>query len=193
MPAGRQNSPPEITAVSLKNPYVQRGEDIEVLPEGADPDGDLVFFRYFWHVNGQLIEDNDEPVLAGDRFKKGDKIFLRVVPSDGKMEGEAFTSKEITIPNAPPVFISEPPLRFGARTFEYCAQADDPDGDILSYSLETFPAGMTIDSQSGQITWRVGAAQSGEHRIRILAQDADGARVYQEFVLTIAFGEQAGQ
>ena len=47
-------------------------------------------------------------------------------------------------------------------------QASDTDGDTLTYALSatspnTVPAGMTIDPNSGHISWSPGIAQIGSY------------------------------
>lgn len=183
------NRPPKVIAVQFKSPFIHRGVDIEVVPEGFDPDGDLVAYRYHWFINGEKLADLDGPVLAGDRFRKGDRVALRVVPFDGREEGTAFTGQVLTIPNAPPRFVSSPPLQFKGQVYAYDLKAEDSDGDLLTYSLEAAPSGMTIDSRSGGVTWEIGKDQAGEHPIRIVAQDEEGMRALQEYTLTIAISE----
>ena len=53
--------------------------------------------------------------------------------------------------NRPPQIVSSPPAWVGAgQTYIYDVQAVDPDGDALVYELLRGPAGMAIDSGSGQ-------------------------------------------
>ena len=106
------NSPPRIQAVPFTNPYVYRGVDIEAAPETEDADGDFVTLHYRWFINNEELLEQDSPVLAGDRFSKGDKLALWVTPSDQDGEGPVFYGSEFEIPNAPPVFVSAPPRNF---------------------------------------------------------------------------------
>ena len=183
------NSPPRIRSVPFTNPYVHRGVDIEAAPETEDADGDLVTLHYRWFINNDELLDQDSPVLEGGRFSKGDKLALWVTPSDQDGEGPVFYGSEFEIPNAPPVFVSAPPRDFQTTSYEYTAQATDPDGDPLTYTLETAPSGMQIDSQTGQIAWTISADSVGSHQIKIVAQDNEGARVVQEYTLTLSPGE----
>lgn len=184
------NSPPEVVSLPLKTPYIHRGVDIEVMPEGADNDGDPVSFRYRWFINGERLEDADGPVLAGDRFRRGDRIGLQVVPFDGVQEGAPFGGQELVIPDAPPRFVTTPPHQFRASTYSYDARADDPDGDQLTYALESGPEGMNIDPSSGELRWDIGKAQGGEHLVRIAARDEEGMKDVQEYAVTISIPDQ---
>jgi hypothetical protein len=184
------NRPPRVIAVPFKEARIHRGVDIEVMPEGLDPDGDLVDFRYEWFINGEKLTDFDEPVLPGDRFQKGDRIALRIVPSDGKVDGLPFTGQPFTVPNAPPRFTSSPPQQFEAQTYLYESRAEDPDGEALTYSLEAGPPGMTIDAGTGKVAWQIGQEQAGDHLVKIVAQDAEGLKAVQEYSLIIRIEKQ---
>src|SRR5262249_47178391 len=64
----------------------------------------------------------------------------------------------VSQPNRPPVITSTPPTPalFATATavpYQYRVRAQDPDGDGLRYSLSAPPAGMSIDPQSGVLTW----------------------------------------
>ena len=191
--ADQDNHPPRITAVPFKDPHVHAGMDIEVAPEAEDPEFDLVSFSYQWFVNGEPLPDIDGPVLPRDHFQRGDAIAVRVTPSDGKIEGASFTSKPLTIPDAPPVFVTQPPTQFTEATFSYAARAEDPDGDSLSYSLASAPQGMTIDPETGLVQWPLDSGQKGRYEVRIVVQDNHGQETSQSFALTLGGGQEKQQ
>jgi len=178
------NSPPAVTSVLITPEQLRSGADITALPQAVDADGDSVSFRYRWRINGNDVPE-DSPVLKGSQFKRGDRISLTVTPYDSSGAGEVFNSKEITVPNAAPAFITTPPKDFSGDTYVYQAMAEDPDGDPITYSLVSPPAGMTIDEKTGVVQWKVGQDQAGNHTIEIVAQDPDGARISQKYTLAI--------
>lgn len=179
------NSPPRIEQVKLKELRVYRGVDLAVEVKGVDLDGDTVNYRYNWQVNGEELHWEQGAALPGDKFRRGDKVLLRVTPNDGKENGPLFQGVEMVIPNAPPKFVSEPPKQFQGMSYQYQVRVDDPDGDQLTYSLETAPKGMEIDPKSGLLSWTFAKSDSGEHRIRIVAKDPDGVGAYQEYALNL--------
>lgn len=180
------NSPPRIEQVRLKEPRVFRGVDLAVESKGVDLDGDPLDYRYHWSVNGEELHWEQGPVLPGDKFRRGDKVKLRVTPYDGKENGPVFEGVEMVIPNAPPKFVSEPPKQFQGQSYQYQVQVVDPDGDVLTHSLETAPKGMEIDPKSGLLSWTFAKSDSGEHRIRIVAKDSEGLGAYQEYSLGLS-------
>lgn len=179
------NSPPKILKMPYEPSTVFHGVDLSAKPQAEDVDGDEITFRYTWYINGEEVAGNDAPTLAGDRFRRGDRISISVLPNDGQVDGELFSSGEILIPNGPPSFVSTPPVTFKGALFSYQAKAVDPDEDRVSYALEQAPEGMTLDGASGLVKWSYNAADAGEHRIRITARDAEDAWVSQDFVLNI--------
>jgi hypothetical protein len=176
------NSPPEIGAVRLTPDYVCRGVDITAVPNSKDADGDEIRYRCTWKVNGEDTYD-DSLVLKGDRFKKGDRISAVITPYDSEGTGKAFMTQALTVPDAAPVFTTIPPGSFQGKMYTYNAVAHDPDGDAVNYSLAKSPKGMTIDSKSGAIRWPVGADDTGNHDIELIAQDSEGAKSFQQFSL----------
>ena len=180
------NLPPVVQQVSLKNPAIHRGVDIELVASGEDADGDDVTFNYKWFRDGSQINFNGGSTLSGDQFNRGDQISFQVIPFDGVEEGAPYEGTAITIPNAPPVFISTPPLQFLSETYRYQAQAQDADDDAITYALENPPPGMIIDRKTGQINWPLADLPAGEYRVSIVADDVQGQKGYQEYSLTMS-------
>ncbi|MGN6545519.1 MAG: putative Ig domain-containing protein, partial [Aureliella sp.] len=89
-------------------------------------------------------------------------------------------------PGAAPVFQSKPlVITTVDQVYRYAAQASDPDGQPLVYGLATAPAGMAINSTTGEITWTASAGDRGEHRILITATDPAGLVGYQAYALSV--------
>jgi RHS repeat-associated protein len=79
-------------------------------------------------------------------------------------------------PNESPVITSTPrtAVRLG-RTYLYMVQANDPDGDPLTYSLDApAPNGMTIDA-TGLVQWTPTADQFGANMVTVRVTDVRGA------------------
>lgn len=69
--------------------------------------------------------------------------------------------------------------------YRYQAQAVGDEGFAISYELLAGPAGMTIDANTGLITWRAGMADLGNHTIKVKATSENGATAMQQFVLQV--------
>jgi hypothetical protein len=66
--------------------------------------------------------------------------------------------------------------------FTYQAQAVDPDGDLLTYSLVNGPAEATIDATTGLLSW---AALAGTYEFVIRVEDGHGGVAEQRFELVV--------
>jgi len=108
--------------------------------------------------------------------------------SDGALDSNTATvNLEILPPGAPPQILSQPltdatkgfPYRYPVLTF-------DPDvGDVLTYRLTSAPAGMTIDTTTGVVTWTPGAGDVGDHAVGITVTDSVGLTALQTYTLTV--------
>jgi RHS repeat-associated protein len=76
--------------------------------------------------------------------------------------------------------------------YHYAVRANDPDGDRLTYTLTTGPAGMALDPL-GRLTWSTGTADVGVHPVTITVADNQGAVVTQNYNLTVVADTQAPQ
>lgn len=175
---------PVVKGVTLNPVVIHRGIDITAAPVGADIDGDVVNYRYQWIINGEEQAVETDLALKGDRFKRGDKVTVRLVPYDTKGEGAGFTPPPITIPDAPPMFTSVPPESFSSRTYVYMVSVEDADGDHVSLSLAKAPKGMGID-EKGRISWEITDKDAGVHPVEIVADDGYGSRTVQSYEINI--------
>ena len=89
----------------------------------------------------------------------------------------------MTIENGPPGITSSPPTVIEDGQYRYQVIALDPDEDVLRYELKQAPAGMSIDSATGKLVWKLTMESKGQHRVVIVAKDADNAFGEQDFVL----------
>ena len=87
-----------------------------------------------------------------------------------------------------PNFTSIPPTAATEREpYTYDAEASDPDtGDVLTFSIQEGPEGMTIDPTTGGVEWTPTPAQTGNQPVTLLVQDQDGLFDDQNFVVEVA-------
>ena len=72
-------------------------------------------------------------------------------------------------------------------SYSYDVNATDPDaGDVLTYSLDIKPAGMSIDAASGLIAWTPGSGQVGPQAAKARVTDQSGLFAIQPFTVTVA-------
>lgn len=110
-------------------------------------------------------------------------------PSPSPTPDPTPTPTPTPVPNGRPAITSDP-VTEGVENapYGYDVDATDPDlpTDVLSFSLDLAPAGMTIDAGSGRIDWTPTGAQVGLHDVTVRVTDAAGAIDLQPFVLDVA-------
>ena len=118
-------------------------------------------------------------------------ITLTVSDNRGESITQTFNiTANVALPNADPTIISTPRLYTGLnQAYFYNLQADDPNGDPLTYTLKTTPTSMRIDSQ-GRVNWQPAPAFFGPNPIKILVEDGRGGIVEQEFTLNVGSQNQ---
>jgi hypothetical protein len=182
---GIKNTAPRITSldVSPQNPVI--GDTVKAEVSVFDREGDSVSIDYQWSKNEiTLMNDSNVLSLMGD-FKRGDEISLKVIPDDGNRKGNPL-SIVITIANASPVIHpSQETFAFDGSFYSYQIRATDPDGDPLTYSLKSAPAGMTINPSTGLIQWNVPPDFKGKAPITVSVTDGYGGEAMQSFTLEI--------
>jgi hypothetical protein len=187
-----ENRPPTVVDLLL-----EPGLEITVEDELAasarleDPDRDPVEVRYRWLVNGRAIGVT-ENTLTRRHFRRGDRIQLEAVASDGDDESEPLRSPEIHVLNSPPRIVSTPEKIDEDGTFRYAVAVEDADDDRrLRYRLLEGPTGMTLDWLSGKLTWAPSDDQEGTHAVEIEADDLAGGKATQSFEIQVGFEKPA--
>lgn len=181
-----KNIPPTIGKARILPKTPKANDILKVNVIGNDLDGDEITFRYKWYRNDELSADN---VLLEGPFQRGDSINVEITPFDDENYGQTvkLTTK---IYNSPPVISKDIVTNFDGFTYTTKINATDPDGDLITYILKQGPEGMTIDPESGIITWKVTRKDKGEHDIIISVRDGHGGEVIGPLTTTISFAPQ---
>lgn len=173
------------------------------------PLGATVGVTYTYPVVGQDLNPGDTltysmsvfPALAGINMSTGvitwtpaladlgpNPFTVRVTDSTGLFSEQSFTVTVIEAGsnNFPPTIDSFPTLSVvGGQVYSYDADASDPDGDVLVYSLPTAPVGATIDPATGVVTWATATEDEGTHDFVVQATDPEGLFDQQAFTLSV--------
>jgi RHS repeat-associated protein len=180
------NGPPQIVTVA-PNPAARN------LPYlyhaiALDPNGDAIAWS---------LDDSDIPVSAVGNldinastgvvsWTPGASGTFHFVVSATDPHGEAVQQDVwlTVLANAPPQITSSPTLQIETgESYEYEVIADDANlGDSLTYSLLSWPEGMTIDEE-GIVAWEPEVA--GEYLISIIVSDSQGETAKQNYILHV--------
>lgn len=104
---------------------------------------------------------------------------------DGSLYADSSFNIIVTnLPDAPAITSSAVTTANINETYSYDVNANDPDQDTLVYSLVTAPGGMTIDSNSGLISWTPNA--TGNYNVKVQVTDGS-TTVEQSFTVTVDY------
>lgn len=176
------NSAPVVDTVSISPAGARTNDVLTAAATGTDADGDPFTFRYQWRKNGVAIPGRTAATLdlaVAGNGDKGDAISVRVVAFDGIAEGAPRTSGQVTVADTPAVFVDDLRDRTSAEyePASFAATAVDADGDPLTYGATGLPAGIGIDSGTGQLGGTVGPDASDGSPYDVTVTVGTGATV----------------
>ncbi len=113
------------------------------------------------------------------------RALLRVRDDRGNVDIQNLTITVNLADNAPVITSTAPSSAVAGLPYSYQVDAQDADGDPLTYQLTTGPAGMVIDPTTALLSWRPTLAQLGGQIVTIAVSDGRGAQATQSFNLTV--------
>lgn len=165
-----------------------------ILANDSDPDRDALTATLVTHpTHGTLTFAPDGSFTYTPRpgFSGTDSFTYKA--HDGQVASNAATVTIVGgIANQPPHITSIPIIAATVgQPYRYDAEAIDPDGDPLLFSLTTAPAGMSIDPVTGFIAWTPTLAQVGIHDVTMQVQDIGELFATQTFRITVPSANHA--
>jgi RHS repeat-associated protein len=174
------NSPPD-TSVALGHNYFYA-------VQATDPDGDPLAYDLPTAPAGMTIDAGGviRWTPAADQFGPND-VTVRVQDGRGGEATQSFTVNVTSQPNSqPPRITSAPPLAATlGHGYAYDATGVDADGSPLVWSLQTAPAGMSIDPMRGKIRWSPTVEQLGSQQVMVGVTNGDGLSTTQPFTIQV--------
>jgi hypothetical protein len=181
-----ENAFPRITwADIIPTDSIYKGIDLLIEAETDDPDNDDVEIRYTWYVGNSLV--STDSILNGDLLMAGENVLVELVPYDGDTTGAMYEVKRpIIVQNTPPNILGTPTAIIQDSILTCKINAQDPDGDPLTFAIESGPSGMTIDS-TGLIRWVFTPPENDTtYIISIVVTDDKGAGERLDIPLQVA-------
>ena len=163
---------------------VNEGQTVSVTLSATDPDGNTLIYSF----NDTRFSNSNTVFTWVTGFNDAGVYSLNASVSDGSLRDAKIFRVTVINLNRLPSF-SSTPLTAGTVgvAYSYDADASDPDGSTLVYSLSTSPVGMTINSQTGMIGWIPSAGQTGSNSVVVRVSDGVGT---QDQSFTISVGTQ---
>jgi hypothetical protein len=137
---------------------------------------------------GLATAQGTEVVVTTDgvtRLIDGTVAITATQQGDGQ-ESEASVGLLLTVDTAVADFTSTPDSRAKVGVvYTFDAQTPDEGEDGFQYSLTDAPAGVEIDSSTGQVTWTPTPDQTGSIPVTVVATDRAGNSRSQTFLVTV--------
>ena len=172
----KANSLPTITSVTILPERPTRENDLSLVIQSQDADGDLVNYRYQWIKNDIEIAGESGNVLKAGSFRKGDMFQVRVIPSDGKGDGKPFLSNPVKILNATPVVSEvwiEPQIPTIQNDLKVHEKSTDADGDSIFFSYQWEKNGAPLMDERKDMLERVRFKKGDSISVTIVPDDRE--------------------
>lgn len=186
-PQGTDN-PPVITSVAPTRADVGTTYTYQV--EAHDPDnGPPLWYRLIVPPAGMNVDFSTGLITWPVNVPAGTRVIVTVAAIQPNYIGVAQgIAIDVMEPGAkrPPQFVTFPSSAGKvAQPYLYAARATDPDGGPVTLSLADGPPGLTLAAATGLVSWTPTAADVGERSVRLVAQDAEGASVSQQWLIMV--------
>jgi RHS repeat-associated protein len=156
-------------------------------PQVLEPEGDPVQFTLVLGAPGMTINAGTGQItFAPTAANLGNyNITIKGTDPAGNAGFQSFVLS-VRPPTVAPALTTTPVTTVTAGTvYHYLVGATDGP-DAFTFSLIQGPAGMTVDPQSGLVTWQPTTADLGAHAVDIRLTNERGAVSDQTFTLTVA-------
>lgn len=164
------------------------GEGLNFRISASDQDGDNISFRMIDNPLGAVLNSSTGGFSwCPGMDEAGRNYNVTFIAEDGN-RGEDRQTTEISVINRPPVLN---PIRgetkCAGQTLRFTAEAVDPDGHRIIYSLDDAvkPAGASINSGNGRFRWLINGNQIGIHHIVVIASDGKGGEDRETFLVQV--------
>jgi hypothetical protein len=150
----------------------------------TDADGDALTYALLSAPPGMTI-DADTGLITWTQLVSGDHLVTVQVEDELGASDTHVYALTITSANLAPTIASDPVAEaIVGQLYQYQINAVDPNGDPVTYRLETAPAGMTIESETGLLTWQPGAAEPVTVVVHVT--DPYGAHARQSYTIVVS-------
>ena len=184
------NQPPVFSSLPT-NVTVAFGQllSLDVSPFVSDPENEALTWSVSTEPASSLVINPESGLITGQLSVAGNyTVFVGATDGTGQQVVRSFTVIQQEAPNQAPVFVSDiqsSTVTIGTALQPLSGNFTDPDGDPLSYTISSLPAGLLFDQASGVLSGTPTAL--GQFPLRIVATDSDGLTAASNvFTLTVS-------
>jgi fibro-slime domain-containing protein/RHS repeat-associated protein len=182
------NANPSIHSQPPKN--IALGQTYLYTVQASDPNYDPLTITVETAPQGMTIDQQGRITWQPRAIQIGSNpVNIKISDGRGGVITQAFNIDVVSTTyhaNNAPSITSTPNLVTNLeRSYSYNLTGSDVNNDLLLWSLDSSPAGMVIDPQSGALRWQPSSTQIGEHPVAVRLTDAYGLYAAQEFTLHV--------
>ncbi|MCF7871694.1 PKD domain-containing protein [Candidatus Woesearchaeota archaeon] len=160
------------------NPQV--GTVMSFTSNSTDSDGSIVF--YAWKIDGDIV-GTSKTMTHTFASAGSHQVSLTVTDDDALTDTKTKTINVINA-NSAPYFTSSPVTEgIVGEEYIYDANAIDDENDVLEFGLSQAPNGMTINEDTGLITWT--PTTKGEFSVVLYVSDGINPAINQFFTINV--------
>lgn len=176
------NRPPVFAKVAA-----QKGKEninLSFAVSGSDPDGQKLIYSSTDAPSG--LEINPETGIVNwvpslEQAGKYTVTFVATDPEEAKVE----TKVAIEIVNAAFAKVAAQKIKEN-NNLTFTVSALEQGGQKLSYSSSEAPAGLTVDAESGNVSWTPTFDQAGKYTVTLVATDVKNAKTDVKITIDVA-------
>nr|HMP17478.1 putative Ig domain-containing protein [Gemmatales bacterium] len=181
------NTPPLILSTAITDAAVQQDYEYRVIAQDAE--GEMLNYALLTAPDGMVIDPVTGIIHWLPASGQVGNHTVQVSVND-EQGGQAVQTYTIVVSanrfNRPPSITSLPPLKASIdRLYSYQIEAIDPENDAINFALLNGPAGMSVNSVTGQLSWIPLSAQIGSHLVTVGARDASGIYGQQTYRVSV--------
>ena len=185
-PEPSNRAPLAVGAIPRQTVHVGDSVALDIATYFTDPDGDSLTYQAESSSDGTATASVTGTQVTVAAIAQGSAtISISATDPDGLSATQSF---DVTVPNRAPLPVDSIPrlelVKGDSATIDVAGYFADPDGDSLSYSVETSNAGTATPSVDGsQIT--VTAIAQGSATVSVTATDPGGLSATHSFGVTV--------
>lgn len=170
------NAEPTLVSVVADDESPPADQDLVVSVEGSDPDEDLLFWRYEWLRDGEVVKGQEERFVDSEQTVRGETWTVNAYVSDGEIEVGP-VSATLRIGNVAPVANSVglgPSVADETTELIATPEGVDADGDVVLWSYAWLVDGVLADvpATQGSLT---GTHFNRGQEVQVIATPSDGS------------------
>ncbi|MDH5739172.1 MAG: Ig domain-containing protein [Nitrospira sp.] len=172
------NRPPVVTTAVIINTPLSQATPAAVQIRSEDPERQAVSFYYQWFVDNASIAGQTNATLPPEFFRRGQTVFVEIIPTDGANKGRPYRTASVVVGNASPrvtaVSLTPQTARAGDR-LEAQVEASDPDHDRVDLTFKWYRNDTVVKDGEDSFLDTTGFAAPDRIAVEVRASDPAGS------------------